>query len=247
MQEGTTELDLSNILCVSVDGPNVNWKFVELLQEEHREQCPKNRLLGVVAFTRCTARARMALRCGKLRKYPEPCTTCFIVHLARREDFMLVTKCGTFPQPFCGHHYLENLPAVERTIEIWPYTVTYVDQVKAKKLPNPRSSPYDTIADAQMDPIILAKLHFFMSVSRGFQQFLAKYQRDAPMIPFLCKDLEDLIRVGLMTTINVLKWFSRSSTINYRGDEQLNKVMSFQHVELVCSWYCKYHNTFFQL
>ncbi|XP_062865180.1 uncharacterized protein LOC134327023 [Trichomycterus rosablanca] len=45
-----------------------------------------------------------------------------------------------------------------------------------------------------MDPIILAKLHFFMSISRTFQPFLTKYQTDAPMIPFLGRDLEDLMR-----------------------------------------------------
>lgn len=83
---------------------------------------------------------------------------------------------------------------MERAIEIWPYIVTYVDQVKAKKLPNPRSSSYDNIAEAQMDPIILAKLHFFMSLSRRFQPFLTKYQTDAPVIPLPSRDLEDLIR-----------------------------------------------------
>ncbi|XP_029931653.1 uncharacterized protein LOC115376306 [Myripristis murdjan] len=45
-----------------------------------------------------------------------------------------------------------------------------------------------------MDPIILAKLHFFMTISRSFQLFLSKYQTDALMIPFLGRDLEDLIR-----------------------------------------------------
>ncbi|XP_055041587.2 uncharacterized protein [Misgurnus anguillicaudatus] len=45
-----------------------------------------------------------------------------------------------------------------------------------------------------MDPFILAKLHFFMSVSRSFQPFLTKYQTDAPIIPFLGRDLGDLIR-----------------------------------------------------
>ena len=39
MQEGTKELNLSNTLSLSMDGPSVNWKFVEFLQEEHREQC----------------------------------------------------------------------------------------------------------------------------------------------------------------------------------------------------------------
>lgn len=39
VQEGTKELNLNNMLSLSMDGPAVNWKFVELLQEEHREQC----------------------------------------------------------------------------------------------------------------------------------------------------------------------------------------------------------------
>lgn len=83
-----------------------------------------------------------------------------------------------------------------------------------KKLPYPRSFSYDTIGESRMNPIILATLHFFMSVSRSFQPFLAKHQTDALTISFLGKDLEDLIRVGLMTPTNVLKWFSRSSIIN---------------------------------
>lgn len=38
VQECTKELNLNNMLSLSMDGPSVNWKFVELLQEEHREQ-----------------------------------------------------------------------------------------------------------------------------------------------------------------------------------------------------------------
>ncbi|CAM4652640.1 unnamed protein product [Leuciscus chuanchicus] len=68
--------------------------------------------------------------------------------------------------------------------------------IKAKNLPNPRSSSYDTIVEARMNPFILAKLHFFMSVS-SFPPFLTKYQTDAPMIPFLGRDLEDLIRTSV--------------------------------------------------
>ena len=84
-----------------------------------------------------------------------------------------------WPLPLCGHRWLENLPAVERAIDIWPYIVTYVDQVKAKKLPDPGSSSYDTIAEAWMDHIILAKLHFFMCISRSFQLVPDRYPDDS--------------------------------------------------------------------
>lgn len=40
----------------------------------------------------------------------------------------------------------------------------------------------------------MAKLHFFMAISRGFTPFLTKYQTDQPMIPFLGQDLASLVK-----------------------------------------------------
>ncbi|XP_062864866.1 uncharacterized protein LOC134326630 isoform X2 [Trichomycterus rosablanca] len=194
--EGTKELNLNNMLSLSMDGPSVNWRFVELLQEEHREQCggAQLQIIGSCGLHTMHNSFKNGFTVWQVEKVLKALHYLFHYAPARREDFVLLTKCDRFPLPFCGHRWLENLPAVERAIEIWPYIVSYVDQVKAKKLPNPRSSSYDTIAEARMDPIILAKLHFFMSISRTFQPFLTKYQTDAPMIPFLGRDLEDLIR-----------------------------------------------------
>ncbi|XP_067266323.1 uncharacterized protein [Chanodichthys erythropterus] len=110
------------------------------------------------------------------------------------EDFTSSTSSTTFPLPFCGHRWLENLPTVQRAIEIWPAIEKFVDQVKSKVVKNPGTSSYDTLSEARLDPLLQAKLHFFMAISRAFQPFLEKYQTDAPMMPFLCKDLEDLIR-----------------------------------------------------
>ena len=173
MQEGTKELNLNNMLSLSVDGLSLNWRIVELLQEEHREQCggAQLQIIGSCGLHTMHNLFKNGFAVWQVEKAEH-----FLFHCApaRREDFLLVTKCDTLPLPFCGHRWPENLPAVERAIEIWPYIVTSVDQVKAKKLPNPRSSSYDTIAEARMDPIILAKLHFFMCFSGSFQPFLTK-------------------------------------------------------------------------
>lgn len=32
------KLNLTNMVSISMDGPNVHWKFFELLQQEHTEQ-----------------------------------------------------------------------------------------------------------------------------------------------------------------------------------------------------------------
>jgi len=71
----------------------------------------------------------------------------------------------------------------------------YVDAVRTKKLPNPGTSSFDTLEAAQKDPLIMAKLYFYMSVIRTFRPFLTTYQTDEPMMPFLANDLAELMMV----------------------------------------------------
>ena len=43
--------------------------------------------------------------------------------------------------------------------------------------------------------ICKAKLAFIVSTAKPIEKFLKMYQTDSPMIPFLAKDLEDLLRI----------------------------------------------------
>ncbi|KAJ8353515.1 hypothetical protein SKAU_G00210820 [Synaphobranchus kaupii] len=112
---------------------------------------------------------------------------------ARREDYSAVTKSTVFPLSFCGHRWIENLPVVERALAVWPSLLQYMDTVRTKKLPNPGTASFDTIAAALKDPLILAKLQFYMALARTFNPFLKKYQTDEPVMLFLCKDLAEFI------------------------------------------------------
>ena len=71
----------------------------------------------------------------------------------------------------------------------------YVDAVRTKRLPNPGTSSFDTLETAQKDPLIMAKIYFYMSVIRTFSPFLSTYQTDVPMMPFLGNDLAELMKV----------------------------------------------------
>lgn len=44
------DLDLRNLISVSMDGPNVNWKFFELLQQEHAEAYGGSQLIVVGSY-----------------------------------------------------------------------------------------------------------------------------------------------------------------------------------------------------
>ncbi|XP_046694016.1 uncharacterized protein LOC124378393 [Silurus meridionalis] len=70
-----------------------------------------------------------------------------------------------------------------------------MEAMKSKKLSNPGTASYDTVAAAMKDPLILAKLQFYMALARTFTPFLKKYQTDEPVLPFFPKDLtESLLR-----------------------------------------------------
>ncbi|KAL6459284.1 hypothetical protein MHYP_G00327560 [Metynnis hypsauchen] len=196
-KEGTKELKLKNMVSLSMDGPNVNWKLVELIQKEYGEQFAGAQLeiVGSCGLHTLHNSFKSGFLMWQIEKVLRALHSLFNCAPARREDFSSATKSSVFPLPFCGHRWLENLPAIERAVEVWPSIVKYVDLVKTKKLPNPGSSSYDTIAVARMDPLLLAKFHFFMAISRVFQPFLTKYQTDAPMMPFLWNDLENLIKL----------------------------------------------------
>ncbi|KAK1886444.1 Zinc finger MYM-type protein 1 [Dissostichus eleginoides] len=139
IKECGAQLKMRQLISVSMDGPNVNFKLVNLLQKEHAE-------------------------------------------LYGGAQLVLVGSCGL--------HTLHNA----RVVEIWPMLQKYVDGVKNKKIPNPATASYDTIAAAQRDPLIIAKLQFFFAISRTFSPFLLKFQTDEPVMPFLAKDLAELLK-----------------------------------------------------
>ncbi|XP_067234025.1 uncharacterized protein [Chanodichthys erythropterus] len=195
-KECTKDLNLRNMISLSMDGPSVNWKFVNLLQQEHGVQFGGVQLIivGSCGLHTLHNAFKSGFEVWQIQKVLKSLHYLFHNAPARREDFTSSTSSTTFPLPFCGHRWLENLPTVQRAIEIWPAIEKFVDQVKSKVVKNPGTSSYDTLSEARLDPLLQAKLHFFMAISRAFQPFLEKYQTDAPMMPFLCKDLEDLIR-----------------------------------------------------
>ena len=67
--------------------------------------------------------------------------------------------------------------------------------VKAK----PTSNSYNALCDAMNDKLSVPKLSFFKSVASAVEPFLASYQTDKPMGPFLVHDIERLVR-------NLLEW-----------------------------------------
>ena len=72
----------------------------------------------------------------------------------------------------------------------------YVDTIT--KYPNkynvPDGKAFTTVKSGCADSLMPARLVFFESVARQFDQFLVRYQMDKPMVPSLCGDLDVIVR-----------------------------------------------------
>lgn len=197
-----------------MDGPNVNFKLMDLLQKEHAE------LYGgaqVVTVRSCGLHA--ALKAGftmwQLEKLLRAMHFLFHNVPARREDFTSLTGSSCFPLPFCGHRWVENVPVAERAVEVWPVLKRYLVAAEKKKVLVPCTASYDTIVAVQKDSFIIVKLNFFLAIARTFNPFLTKFQTDEPVLPFLANYLTELLMVMIIKYFIKLHLLSLCKLLDY--------------------------------
>ncbi|KAH6947448.1 hypothetical protein HPB50_019037 [Hyalomma asiaticum] len=65
----------------------------------------------------------------------------------------------------------------------------------------PISASYAVVETAIRDPLLCAKLTFMLSVAEELQPFLAQFQSEAPMLPFLGTALKKLLRSLMSKTV----------------------------------------------
>ena len=116
-QECTKELKLQNMVFLSMDGPNVNGKFVELIQKEHGEQYDGTPLQIVGSCGLHTL--HNSFNSGFAVWHIEKILRALHSLSARREDFSSATNSSTFPLPFCGRakEKKEEMLVIDNDIE----------------------------------------------------------------------------------------------------------------------------------
>ena len=180
-----------------MDGPNVNWKLFRNLAKDIEDQTDRQLLnIGSCALHILHNAYKIGIN-SCLWDVEE---VLYALHWlfkdtpARREEFCLVTGSTKFPLNYCKNRWLENVPVIERTIQIWPSIQQYVEAVHANKTLRPKNKSFTTVEHATKDLLFITKLNICLSIAQICQEFLTKYQTDAPMIPFLCDDLFKLIK-----------------------------------------------------
>lgn len=180
-----------------MDGPNVSLKFLKSLKQEFSASDGNQ---NIVDIERCGLRVVSgAFKTGhNVAKWN---TVVFLRSMynlfknvpARRVDYVNFTGSILSPLKFCSARWLENGKALPRALEVLPDVVKYVEHVKKeKKLPTCGS--YAHVEMAVKDEMLPVKLAFMLSVAEELEPFLAEFQTEKPMLPFLATALDGLLQ-----------------------------------------------------
>ena len=126
-----------NILQISMDGPNVNWKFYEdvcndIFSDDMSPQplqlgsCRLHILHGIFKDGMSASGWDLKSFFWSLRQFMKDSP-------ARREDYTEITGSSLFPLKFCVHRWVENVPVVQRAIEITLLMDTFLKTLAKKK------------------------------------------------------------------------------------------------------------------
>ena len=194
---------VKDMVQVSMDGPNVNWKFHDMLKKQLTAD------YGVVLINIGSCGLHVmhnAFKAGASSTGWEVSSLLSSLYYlfkdspARREDYQKATHSSTMPLKFVSHRWMENVPVCERALLIWNNICTYVKKVQSKELPTPTCKSYEVVSAKVKDPLIIVKMEVFRYVALQLVPFLGKYQTDAPMTPFLMTDLGNVMK-NLLSTI----------------------------------------------
>jgi len=179
---------------ISMDGPRVNWNFLELIASDLKKNEDDPDLLNVGSCGLHVVHG--AFQYGflktewKVASFLKAIYNVFKHSPARRADFIECTKCETFPMKFCDCRWLENKAPCERAIELVPHLKKYFDAN-----PNlPKTWSVNTARELLQEPLLLPKLKFFCVIAADLEPFLTLFQTPKPMFPFLHGALKDLFR-----------------------------------------------------
>ena len=207
----TDQVGIHKMIQLSMDGPNVNQKVFKDLSGLVQEQV-NHILLNIGSCGLHTI--HNSFKSGAEASGWEIIDVLSSLYYlfketpARREDFLTITGNSKLPLKFCGHRWLENVPAAERAIEIWPHILLYFDAIKKGKVDQPSCKSFKTLVAREKDNLLLAKLHCFVFIAKIMRPFLIRFQSNEPLAPFLFSNLLSIVKrlyILVMKTLTILK------------------------------------------
>ena len=200
-------LDMTKMLQLGMDGPNVNLKLARLLTEDRKQEDAN--MPDLIEIGSCSLHViHGAFQTGvkktgwELEKFLHSLWWLFHDTYKRRTEYTSITGSSVFPKKFCSTRWVEDQAVAQRALEILPHMAKYITEtLKKKKTEIPTVSSFHYIKDIVVNPVetilIRAKLEFFSFIAGLLKPFLLRYQEDKPLIIFIADDLVSLL-VSLM-------------------------------------------------
>ena len=132
-EECTEKLDLENLIQVSMDGPNVNWKMLDLIVEDRNSNETYPNLLDVGSCSLHVVHGAFRTGMKQTGWGIDLLLKSLYSHLhetpARREVYTKMTGSEVFPLQFCGHRWLGDKRVAERAVEMWQSLTTCITEI----------------------------------------------------------------------------------------------------------------------
>lgn len=191
----TLGLSLKKCIHISMDGPNVNLKFLKDLKEILKEDEDEPEMFDVgtcsLHIVQGAYKTAHKVTGWQIHEFVRALYYLFKDFPSRRAEFSRLTGSKSFPLKFCQIRWVENSRVFKRAIDMLPFLKIYV--AGTEKSP-PHSENYKKIKACLSDPLLPAKLEFLLSVSLQLEPFLVLYQSNDPLLPFLYQDLYNLLK-----------------------------------------------------
>ncbi|XP_047990547.1 uncharacterized protein LOC125229685 [Leguminivora glycinivorella] len=135
----TDGIDTKKILQVSMDGPNVNKKFLQDLKSKLKNEGeagdPILLNMGSCGLHNLHNAFKKSMKASgwKVVDFLRSLYYLFCYSPARREDYTRFSGSSTFPLKFCAVRWLENFSVVDRATKIIPNVEKYVKGIKNEK------------------------------------------------------------------------------------------------------------------
>lgn len=229
-------LDLKRLLHVSMDGPNVNFKFHKELDDYllsiHDEEDPRILSMGSCGLHVANNGFKKGVNSTgwNIVQFLRSAFNVFKDVPARRSIYTLYSTSTLFPLKFASTRWLESRAAAERALAILPNLEKFVSGLKKEKK-EPDSNSYRMLVEGLNDKLLRPKLAFFSYVANLVEPFLTEYQSNAPLAPFLYTDLT-ILMTDLMAIFIKKEVLQKASNV-YKIDveEKENHVLA-QHIKL---------------
>jgi hypothetical protein len=219
-----TPVPVKRMLQVSMDGPNVNWKMLSLLEAERDEvNFPKLLELGscglhVLHGAFLTGHASVQ---WKLDSVLSAAYYLFKDSPARRAEYTALTGSTIFPLKYCRTRWLDNGPAARRFIDIFKGLQKYLKEADCSRKTCLKS--WKTLETAMSDRFLIAKVSFFITIAEDVEPFLRKFQTAKPMSPFLFDEMSQVLRTTLTRIVRSAKMGDSSTAmLNLNLDDTSN-------------------------